>query len=688
MRSNVDFRLTAILVVLFNKHVFADTVHVSPDKNESNTTTFSTSRLQKSEASKAVQAPLEIQINEENIFTGERNQNSHVQTLKKSRNATVSAFGGVGGFSRIRLRGARAFEPKFFLDGMPLQEIGAFSQYLPLIPSYFIAKYRIFPDSPPFDYSPRGISGAVDLQTCSVEFCGGDMPQLRALTTAGSYGYGKLAVNYSKNEHGKYLFQSTLDYNKSRENFPYLDNNRTLTDSSDDFISTRKNNDFDRSSAGFQVQISNIPAVGIVKINILGGIEKRGIPGMISAPQNSRMRQSLFVAQANTKKLWAESGAELQNQLGITQNELTIDSKSSLFYDETIGQKTNSNFLKSRFSVPNVFPLEGISAVQISHQHSQVVSDSKKIFGQEDLRNVKTLKNNTFNFSFHQDFVGQLVGENVYSLSFESGGSGVIDGIENQKILPFSVFGIQFNSSLVTPFLRVSSEQRRPNLQELGGGPMGLLANPSLKAEGSRKIEVGFFAEFMNLTIFGANDKNLIFLQSAGGQSLQYGNLEFGTRRGFDLSTDLTLLQLLNIAATYHWLEAYTYDNLGRKSIVPRSPQHFIVTEFATVPWSPAADHSIASNCSVHYQSEFFLDKANIISLKTRPTLDLGAQWRIKHFEMFDSVSFSFEANNVTDSTKALQSDIAGNKILAHHIGFPGFPEPGRRFYFTIEGAL
>ncbi len=640
-------------------------------------------------ARKAVESPSEFQINEENILLkSQMSSASHVGALKKSRTASVSMYGGANGFSRVRLRGTRAFEPQFFFDGMPLYELGNFGQYLGLIPGYLVSKYRIFPDVSPFYYTPRGIGGAIDLQSCSPYFCDFPQFQMRGLATAGSYGYQKFGADLIQNKKGQYFFHPALEISQSKENFPYLNNNNTLSRSDDDFVTNRKNNDFQKKSAGFVLQIYNVPHVGHIDFSVLGGLEKRGFPGMTSSPLDSRMRQNLFITQAKSSTFWPNSGFEMQTQWAHSQNAVAVNSEKNPFFVETVEQKSKFYYFKTKFSVPSLSDYNGTSAWQISNSLAQIDSRVKKNQGSLELFESKQAQNHSMVLSGHQDLVISFDSEHKISFTVEGGGdTGFLKGAPI-SVLPFANASAQFSNQLMAPFVRISQESRRPALHELEGGPRGLLANASLRPETSQKLELGIFSELLNITWYGAQDEYLIFLQSAGGQAMQYNNLEFGKRTGVDISTDISLFDLLNMSVVYHWLNAHSFDLEGRKNWVPRSPEHIFETHFNSKLLTLGSDHSVNVNCGVLYQSSFYLDRANSILLKTKPTLDMSIQWRIKNLKTIKEIALNLEANNLTGSTNASQSDIAGNKASVDHIGFPGFPEPGRRFYITLEGTL
>ncbi|MCA2959030.1 MAG: TonB-dependent receptor, partial [Silvanigrellales bacterium] len=661
------------------------------------------------------------------------------QALETSRTAFATRHGGEGGQVSFRLRGARAFEPRYLFEGVPLSSSSEGEQALFLVPLALVGSFRVFPDTAPLGLSggsAGGVGGTVNFEGCGLScfsafsagarehsgFASPSKPSwgAHASLSAGSFGARKGALAGAWRASEKATLLVALERTQSREDFSYTDDGGTLTKSDDDVMRRRVNNAFLRTSGGMRAAWRNVPVAGELTFDVLGGLEKRGLPGpaLSSAGAVSGNTQGNHSARADTlvrrfglatlrtRTLLAASGFEVNGRAHATSGVSAATRTASGWRTTTEGEgarqggglhllapwqndsggawglgldaSATRQKNETRREETRVGELEATRKTLAPAAHVSRSFWERRIAATADVGLDMARSTATSRCSTRSPGCTRLEDNETNKAEHPllTGSAGVQTRVESEVVF--------------VPYARVSRAARRPSLGELFGDAGGVLANPRLRSERSTKVETGISFPYVTAAFYAAKDKDLIFSAKAG-QASQAVNLEQGSRRGGFLSVDVPFGDAWSLQGGYHFLRARMQRRNEAEATVPRSPEHAVRGGLALNPWrfhqSPNDALSFSASAEGFWQSPFFVDAANLIRFKSSvdARAEAGLTWERPTSLPWSSTSVVLQAENLLDASGGRQSDSTNESIAVEHAGFPGFPEPGRRFYVTLK---
>ena len=632
----------------------------------------------------------------------------------KITSAQVEHFGGEAGALRIRLRGARAFEPSYYFNGIPLTGAGSSEQNVSLLPLSNIGLLNVYPDSPPFWLSSMGISGDIDIQSCRRIDCftydqENNVNAFKVTEKIGSYHYNQISGVYSLKPRKNFEIFMTSEYTSSKEDYPIFNSSNSVLNPNQGYFESLQNNDFKKFAASFGLSTFN-QSLGKIKFDTVFGNQNKGNPGEIGSFSISRTKKNIFISTLNTQKLFSDSGLQWGNQLGILYNTSDTQNIQSGFAAQANHSENYTLQLKSWFLLPSFILAQEQSGISIellqANQKTKTLVPSNL---SDDYKSSVNANRNDFRLSLFESIV--IAVTNKYSLSanmnawasFSQANSNMdcnYPGASNtcnnkfqeqEKSIYGYTFSLQNKYDFLIHFMRYTLSMRRPYLNEFYGAPEGLLPNINLLPESSKKFETGFRTLFGEIGYFHANDNNLIFLQQTSSNTFQYQNIENGYRDGFYLNSDYYIFDFWKVYFSYQYLiSKMILEN--EESFVPRSAKHYINT--GTNVENILLGHVIGYQAlfgayfNMNWQSPFYLDYANINEMDVPPLYNAGISYTLSNKLNSQNYTISFDIYNILDETYSSVSNSTGFIQQMQTNGYIGYPPPGRRFYISLIGEF
>lgn len=659
--------------------------------------------------------------------------------------AQVSRGGGEGAGVSIRLRGARAFEPVYFFDGVPLTGVFVGEQSLELLPMNNFGAVLSYPDSPPFWLPQGNVAGVIDFKPCQRSLC---LPRASEAALAagladvkmGSYGFVQASGMIDALVRRDAWLSGALQLTQAREDFWVRNDNGTLFRTDDDTLERRRNNDFKRASFGANAVLKNISRIGELSALVTGGAEERGLAGEVGSSGRGRLHRMLVLGSVKTRTLNAASGAWFTSQVfakgerasthmteatpsATVPSHLTLDvsgARGTLEFPWEFGPPGISANVKSENVNANSgtgsptdspIPTSGKTGLSLFAVFQKVSGQAR---GQS--RVALAGSRNEMHLMVAQTLAKTLTSESVLTLSVQGdadvtwsrfqvdcnhalGFPGCGKQQRNQAVaLPSYTVSVQASlARIVVPYVRFSHLSRRPFLQEQFGSVQGLVPNIALKNETTETIELGLKTAWAGGGCYLGNDRELIVLQRVNPVVSQFQNTEQVRRTGCFADVAAQLWTYAFLKADSRWLKTRAlYGDGGPARELPRSAhysgQMTIGVEQVPVPWAMKGAQSWGGFVRGSQQSAIFLDAANNIKLDLPPMFDAGLSWQGAEVGAINSLlgglQFTLDIMNITGSTLSTQTDATGRQMSVASSGFSGFPAPGRRYYATLSKAF
>ena len=185
---------------------------------------------------------------------------------------TVTRTGSLGSFSTLTLRGANPDEVRFYLDGVPLNIAAGGGVDISTLPLGDVARVEVYRGTTPLAFGQSALGGIVSLSTRTP----GDA-RASARAGVGSFGtaLGDLAAGGRAGRLRLYLGIHGLS---SRGDYPYLNDNGTKLNTSDDVYQPRQNNDLRQADGTLRAAMA-LSGRRTLSLTLLGIGKDQGLPG-------------------------------------------------------------------------------------------------------------------------------------------------------------------------------------------------------------------------------------------------------------------------------------------------------------------------------------------------------------------------------------------------------------------------
>ncbi|BBH52161.1 TonB-dependent receptor plug domain-containing protein [Fluviispira sanaruensis] len=672
-------------------------------------------------AQESVENPAQLNVNQENVSSqivpGSAAVPKSISDLvDKVTTAQVEHFGGEAGALRVRLRGARAFEPTYYFNGFVLTGAGSGEQNLNLLPVTFIGRLNVYPDSPPFWLSSMGIAGDINVQACRRLDCffygKSNINNLYKLETRiGSFGYKEVSTSHSLKLGQKSEIYSTLDYTTSQENYSVFNNRNSNLNADVGTYEKLQNNDFSKTSGGLGFT-SYHDLFGKINYDFIFGLQNKGVPAPVGSQAGiQRLERNIFLGLLRTEKFFAENGLLWNSQIGFLYN--TSENKSFNSTTNYVAQAESSSNTslqaKTYFILPSSLisqeqtglSLDIIYATQSTNTTVPNSASSMNSHVQVERAEIRPGLFEAVIFPMHRNWTLSvnantwisMANSNVNMNSNYPSISNIssYENTEREKPTVGYTFSLQNKIFNTVQYIRYVKSQRRPYLSEIYGSPEGVIPNVNLIAESSQKIETGFNFPLGEFGYFYAKDSDLIFLIPVSQIFFQYNNIEDSSRNGFFLNLDTNLTRYWNIGFSYQYLLAKMLYN-GEETDVPRSAIHSVNTATAVenIPLGSIFNYEtqLGVYANVNWQSSFYLDYTNGSQMDIPPIYNSGLAFSFYNYLSAQKLSLSFDIYNLANESFATLTSSSGSVQSVQSNGYLGYPPPGRRIYLTLSGEF
>ena len=596
------------------------------------------------------------------------------ELLRRSAGTRVVQSGAQGTPFCLRLRGAPCDQSTVLLGDAPISnpDTGAFD--LSLIPLEAIDGFQVFRGGAPAWLNQGAIGGVLRLIPREIA-----QSELGTRLTTGSFGSWRANL-YGGYAGGRFQFFGTGGTAGAKNNYPFLFDNGTIFDPTDDEERRRQNADFLEGfgSSNMVVETSDKSELRLV---FLGLGRERGLPGAgARLALRARDRTTRLIGSASwTQQDDGEFPYRLQllttydygrnrvddrfAEIGTGGGELTDDRSHSVF-----GRAA------SEIEVQSWLTLTAIASARYFFRKPE---DALANLPERD--SDRLTLGGTVETNLHgriRDVLFELRPSVLLSwtrtaVQFTDLG-GERDNQSSEFLPTYRVGGVVAPLDWLSFRGSVSSGFRLPNTLQLFGNRSTILANPELRPEksvaydaaatatGRRRLLSGYLA----VGYFLNNVDNQIRFRRTSQFTLIAENIEGARNQGVEVEVRGGASTHFLITGELTWTQARD-DATGNQ--LPGQPElvAFVRPEGHTLALSERVSDLLVF-AEVNHVGRSFADPANLIVIGARTTLAVGVGARF-----FDGgLGLGFRADDLFD--------VRGQDLL-------GFPLPGRRYSGRIS---
>jgi vitamin B12 transporter len=585
------------------------------------------------------------------------------------------------------IRGQDSIQNRFFLNDIPLTDSEFNQTNLSLVPLISLRSVDVYPEGTPLFLAEDGLSGSANLLLKSPE-------NDREITFGAKFG----SYNYAQ-VFGRVPFKSavgrasvSVELTRSDEDFVYFNDNGTPFNVSDDSLSLRTNNGFERITLLPQIELFQNRQHHLALLSV-NAFSRNEIPGATNLPLNGVLSELYSMSALQYEGKWSDSTRVNANLFfKYTSDDLTgSDSSISLIPSQSLdlsgGMRAN---VKQRL-VENVNAdfVTGLSVDRflVSIPDAGGISPPKSRF--------ELPLGTSVDWKMTPEFsVRPAVLSHLYYYSLPSTPS--VFGVGGDAPATRSYFlasprlgtewkpdrSIQFHAS-------AGSFYRAPTMYELYGAPTGISASQNLTYESAVKADIGGEWEWrrpvemlngvrLSYTYFASRANNLIaYVQNSAqtrvavnvGQSLIYGHevqAEIESRWGIKT----------RFGGEFLWTENLSNIDAQLGKQLPGRPPYRVMAELSyssepldvgyLITWMGPSYEDLPNV----RQLSLTTDHSAYVTLRTKRWGTVGLE--VKNIFNVITADSTFGTVQTTDNTT----------------GYLGYPSPGRRIYVIWKYEL
>lgn len=233
------------------------------------------------------------------------------ELLQSGAGARVVAWGGLGAFSTVSLRGAAPGQVAVMLDGEPISSAAHGTVNLSDLPIGAVERIEVYRGGAPLAFGAATPGGAVNLVSA-------DAPDARrARVGAGSFGTRTASGAFGA-RRGHVTLSASAGYEGWRGDYAFVNDNETPFNLADDRAQTRSNDRFDATHARARLAWAPVPGARVA-LGADGFHKAQGVPGLgaVQAP-NPRLAldRGLVTFEASRAPRGRTPGAVLRARAG------------------------------------------------------------------------------------------------------------------------------------------------------------------------------------------------------------------------------------------------------------------------------------------------------------------------------------------------------------------------------------
>jgi len=591
------------------------------------------------------------------------------QLLQESAGTRVVSAGAPGSFFCLRLRGVACEQSTVMLGDVPISNPDTGSFDLSLIPLEAVDGFQVFRGGAPAWLNDGSVGGVLRFmpRTYKENEVGGRV-------TAGSFGSWRANL-FGAAAGEKVQFFGTAGAAGARNDYPYLDDNGTRFDPSDDVERARENADF-LEGFGFANLVAETSDSSQLDLIFLGLGRDRGEPGPGSSPAlQARTKATHLIGSASWLQ---EKGGEHPYRLQVAAN---YDYGRNRFIDEfaEIGnggpQRTNdqTHAIFGRVA-GSVEVMPWLEITTIGSARYQAFDPQDELSTISDQASDRLSAAGTLETRFYGE-LGKVALELRPSVrlswtraSIRQTQLGGPTESQSSEFLPtYRVAGAVAPLEWLAFRGSVSSGYKLPSLVQLFGNRGTVVGNPNLVPERALAYDAavtvrghkGVVSGYASIGAFLTHIDDAIRFRRTSQFTVIAENIDSARSRGVEVELRGGVTQHFVVQSEMTWTQAI--DNTSGAQL-PGQPEW--------VAFAQPEAHSgtlskwvsdIMAFFQVSYIGRSYADPANLVEIRARTVLATGCG-----VDLFEgSLGLSFRVDDLLD--------VRGDDLL-------GFPLPGRRY--------
>ncbi len=577
------------------------------------------------------------------------------EVIEKESSVQVRQTGGLGSFSSLSLRGASSDQIMIFMDGIPLNDNAGGGVDLSTISLSDVDSIEVYKGFTPINFGRSSIGGAINIVTNRAK------KGLKGNLTVeyGSFNTFKISP-FINHKPGKFDYIVSGDYQSSKNDFTFLNDNGTQWNPLDDKWEKRNNAQFRQGtfllSGGYDLTKD-------VRLELSNQYFSKGqnLPSWNNSPNTNthfytvRDLTSIKMIINNIGNMNLSSASRLDNSY---KRETYDDRDNSLGVGAQYNEyKTISYGYNQFFELPTKYNIIDL-----------VIDLHKEDYETKDLLNVDVTapsSRNIYSFSA-EDKILILDGRFIISPAFTF---EYFDNNFDSSSAPRSESHGYFNPKLgvrysmlgwLTLKTNLAKYIREPSFFELFGDRGLFVGNSDLKAESGVNFDIGpefnWNKMFFSVVYFSSKVTDVIsYVYNARGVG-QAVNISSSTINGIETELKIEKIKHVALNANYTWQSAINENTIqafnGKK--LPGRFEHSFSTRLEL------KYGFIKPYYEFLYASGLFYDSANLLPAAIKREHNLGLSFLVSGF-------------TITTEIKNLGND--------HYQDFNGYPQPGRSYW-------
>jgi len=607
--------------------------------------------------------------------------------LSQMVGVSIKQYGGLGYFTTASIRGSSASQVKVFLDGIPMNDAYSGVANLADLPLGGVQRVEVYRGSVPLELGSSAIGGAINLVTTDSGRWNEKqlLSDLEVLASFGSYDTSDMQLSAWMQPWKARVFLHG-GATSSLGGFPFLNDNGTPVNPSDDVIVDRVNNDFASWNALGRLEL-DVPGLETASFTHDAFYREQGVAGLgyhQSTTARYRRERRLSYLRLNSRHFFARQFQASATGYYSDTNEQFHDPDGTI----SLGRQSTDNTILGwgglgslRWFVPLVpVALQGVVESR-TDEYRPVDNLPAREEGPTRSRRGRTIAAAADVYLLRQTLVLSVaerweahVNEFYDDAPFPWLPPSPQGRVARKHRTPSA--GIRWNpTTFVTVKGNVGRYYRLPTFLELFGNLGTVTGEADLEPELGLNRDIGVVLNleragplhnlFVELVYLDNESENLILFFPNSQNTVKPTNIGRAAIKGWEFSLAAFISRRFHFSANYTRLDtedtsAIPYYN---GNWLPTRPRDDANAAFALLTDSWELTYEL------HYIGANYLDRANLRVIGARDIHNL----MFKLETPLEGLSVFVEGRNVTDNRT---SDVSG------------FPLPGKSLYTTIGYKL
>lgn len=590
----------------------------------------------------------------------------------------VQQLSGFGSTALLQIRGSSAEQVNVYLEDLPLQTVDGAALDLAEIPLGQIETVEVYRGGTPVWLGAQAMGGALRIRLHKAA-----KRSIFAQLAGGSWGARSAEVSGQLPVGKKWSASAGVRWLQADGNYPYLHNNATAFDASDDQTVRRQNNAIARlaGTVGVYKQLRGDESLSL---RWFGHGLEQGLPGMALYPTRSARlqthRQLLLGQWQGRSRLGAE---RLAVQWSGQWADTTVDDRKGEF-----GLAWHATQRVLGATLQTLWESRGLAYRQVHANLLIRLRASGATLGSTDHLGAGAAAAPTMHRLQAGGSVAVPLQGKHLAVTAEAGADALQDGRQARDRAPFVWEDVQPDVAVpwtarlgaalqLTQGLTASGSLTRavraPSLVELFGNTATVAGSPRLQSEHALSVDAGLafrtapgaaMATALEVRGFWSQAQDLIQLVQQSPHRAQYQNISAARLMGLELGWQMRWPWQLQTQLDATWLSAIDAgSDPGRRGrqlpmrpgqrVAGRLERAFSAKGVGVIPWA-----------ALNWQGSYALDAANLAMVPARTLLAVGARLRLPGGVWLD-----------------VRMD---NLLNTSHFDLIGYPLPGRSGWLAL----